>query len=75
MNIHIMLNPERDGYKACPHCHGYGSSLKESHPTCSRCGGSGLIHHPSTLSAQATLSSTDTNTRLTALFPGEPDEA
>ena len=26
----------------CPHCNGYGSSLKEESDRCSRCGGSGV---------------------------------
>jgi len=43
MNMKIMLNPDKYGYALCPNCHGYGSSLKESSPTCTTCGGSGLI--------------------------------
>lgn len=31
------------GMKWCPHCNGYGSSLKEPGGRCSRCGGSGLV--------------------------------
>jgi DnaJ-class molecular chaperone len=27
----------------CPHCNGYGSSLKESADRCSQCGGSGVV--------------------------------
>jgi hypothetical protein len=26
--LEIMLNPEKFGYMECPHCNGYGSSLK-----------------------------------------------
>ena len=32
-----------EGTKWCPHCNGYGSSLRESGDRCSRCGGSGLV--------------------------------
>ena len=41
----IMLNPEKYGYKQCPHCNGYGSSLKDQEGVdrCSRCGGTGLV--------------------------------
>ena len=41
----IMLDPEKYGYKQCPHCNGYGSSLKdpEGVDTCTMCHGSGLI--------------------------------
>jgi DnaJ-class molecular chaperone len=44
--IGLMLDPEKYGYTQCPHCNGYGSSLKESAPTCTLCGGSGLIKKP-----------------------------
>jgi len=30
------------GYEVCPHCDGYGSSLKEVQDKCSHCGGTGL---------------------------------
>lgn len=30
-------------YIECPHCNGYGSSLKESSARCTQCNGSGLI--------------------------------
>ena len=73
MNIHIMLNPERDGYKACPIAMGMDQPQGIA-PHLFRCGGSGLIHHPSTLSAQAT-SPPPTRTPVLPLFPGEPDEA
>ena len=41
----IMLNPEKYGYKQCPHCNGYGSSLKDPEGVnrCSWCGGTGLM--------------------------------
>ena len=44
-NFEIMLDPEKFGYMQCPHCHGYGSSLKDPEGVniCTRCGGSGLI--------------------------------
>jgi DNA-directed RNA polymerase subunit RPC12/RpoP len=40
-----MLNPEKSGYIQCPHCNGYGSSLKDPEGVniCTRCGGAGLI--------------------------------
>jgi DnaJ-class molecular chaperone len=43
MNIEIMMNPEKHGFEQCDNCNGYGSSLKESSPKCSKCGGSGLV--------------------------------
>ena len=44
-NFEIMLDPEKFGYIQCPHCSGYGSSLKDPEGVniCKRCGGSGLI--------------------------------
>lgn len=43
-----MMDPEKYGLVECPHCHGYGSSLKdpEGVNTCTRCGGSGLVKKP-----------------------------
>jgi DnaJ-class molecular chaperone len=43
--IEMMLNPEKYGLKECPHCNGYGSSLKdpEGVDRCSVCGGNGLV--------------------------------
>lgn len=45
MDVDIMFDPERYGYQVCPHCNGYGSSLKD--PTgvdkCSLCSGLGLV--------------------------------
>jgi DnaJ-class molecular chaperone len=32
-----------EGMKWCPHCNGYGSSLKEGSARCTHCGGSGLV--------------------------------
>jgi DnaJ-class molecular chaperone len=32
-----------EGMKWCPHCNGYGSSLKEGSGRCTHCGGSGLV--------------------------------
>ncbi|MDO8208972.1 hypothetical protein [Conexibacter sp. CPCC 206217] len=37
-----------DGMQVCPHCNGYGSSLKEGGDRCSQCGGSGVVPIPST---------------------------
>ena len=39
----IMMDPEAHGYKVCGHCNGYGSSLQESSPSCSKCGGCGVV--------------------------------
>jgi DnaJ-class molecular chaperone len=41
----IMVDPEKYGYKQCPHCNGYGSSLKdpEGVDTCTVCHGWGLV--------------------------------
>ena len=41
----IMLDPFKHGYKWCPHCNGYGSSLKDSEGTntCTKCHGTGLV--------------------------------
>ena len=43
ITIEQMLNPEKYGLVQCDHCNGYGSSLKESNDTCTKCGGSGLV--------------------------------
>jgi len=43
LDMNIMMNPEKYGYKMCSHCNGYGSSLKESSDRCTKCGGSGLV--------------------------------
>jgi DnaJ-class molecular chaperone len=32
-----------EGMRWCPHCNGYGSSLKEDAERCTHCGGSGLV--------------------------------
>jgi DnaJ-class molecular chaperone len=44
-NFEIMLNAEKFRYMHCPHCNGYGSSLKDPEGVniCLTCGGSGLI--------------------------------
>ena len=38
-------NPEKYGLEMCPHCNGYGSSLKDPDGVdrCTRCEGSGLL--------------------------------
>jgi len=41
--VAIMLNPHKYGYTQCSHCNGYGSSLREAAPKCTRCGGFGLV--------------------------------
>lgn len=40
-----ISNPEAHGLEMCPHCNGYGSSLKdpEGVDRCTKCGGSGLM--------------------------------
>ena len=38
-----IAHPEKHGLVECPHCAGYGSSLKEPDPKCTACGGSGLM--------------------------------
>ncbi len=43
MDLEILLYPEKYGYEECTHCNGYGSSLKEDTPVCSKCQGNGLI--------------------------------
>ena len=39
----FMTNLERFGVEVCPHCNGYGSSLKEEAETCTQCNGLGLV--------------------------------
>jgi len=43
--MEIMMNPKKYGYEQCPHCNGYGSSLKDKPEQikCSVCGGLGLV--------------------------------
>ena len=43
----------------CPHCNGYGSSLKEECETCSKCGGDGLIYKPNLISVKKMELSTE----------------
>ncbi len=43
ITVAMMLDPAKHGLEECKHCNGYGSSLKESARTCSRCDGSGLV--------------------------------
>ena len=45
MEFKIMLDPEKYGYKECPHCNGYGSSFQDPNDVdrCSKCGGDGLV--------------------------------
>jgi DnaJ-class molecular chaperone len=38
-----IANPEKYGLEECPHCNGYGSSLKEKAVRCTKCKGSGLM--------------------------------
>jgi DnaJ-class molecular chaperone len=44
-NFEIMMNPDKYGYEQCPHCNGYGSSLKDPVGVnqCTRCNGIGLV--------------------------------
>jgi DnaJ-class molecular chaperone len=48
MNFDILMNPEKYGYEMCPHCNGYGSSLKDpvGVNSCTKCGGVGLVKKP-----------------------------
>jgi DnaJ-class molecular chaperone len=32
-----------EGYTWCPHCCGYGSSLKDANDRCAKCNGTGLV--------------------------------
>lgn len=42
-----------EGMRWCPHCNGYGSSLKESSGRCTHCAGTGLVvDEPTALSAE-----------------------
>jgi DnaJ-class molecular chaperone len=41
--IDEMLDPEKYGKTTCPHCNGYGSSLKEQEAKCTFCFGTGLV--------------------------------
>jgi DnaJ-class molecular chaperone len=38
-----ILHPEKHGLEECPHCSGFGSSLKEAADRCTQCGGSGVV--------------------------------
>ena len=38
----IGTNLKANGYEYCNHCNGYGSSLKETEVTCTKCKGTGL---------------------------------
>jgi len=41
----VIMDPAKYGYTVCPHCNGYGSSLKDPRAVnvCTMCDGSGLI--------------------------------
>jgi len=43
VSVEMMMNPKKYGLVECPNCNGYGSSMKESSPRCTVCGGSGLV--------------------------------
>ena len=45
MDVDILFDPQRYGYEVCPHCNGYGSSLKDpvGVDKCCLCGGLGLV--------------------------------
>jgi DnaJ-class molecular chaperone len=45
MDFDIIANPEKHGYKECPHCHGYGSSFKDPVDVniCTECDGNGVV--------------------------------
>ena len=43
-DINKYLYPEKYGKTQCPHCNGYGSSLKDDHNgICNYCNGTGLV--------------------------------
>ena len=42
-DMDVMLDPQKYGYDQCPHCNGYGSSLKETADRCTVCDGTGLV--------------------------------
>ena len=42
-DMDVMMNPQKYGYDECPHCNGYGSSLKDDAPRCCICDGTGLV--------------------------------
>ena len=45
LSLEVMMNPEKHGYKECPHCNGWGSSLKDpiGVDKCTVCHGKGLV--------------------------------
>lgn len=43
MDMSTWENPGKHGLVECPHCNGYGSSLKEESERCTFCGGEGLV--------------------------------
>lgn len=45
VTMDMMLDPDKYGLVECPHCNGYGSSLKDpiGVDVCTKCGGSGLV--------------------------------
>jgi len=45
VTMEMFMYPEKYGMEQCPHCNGYGSSLKDPIDVniCTKCGGSGLI--------------------------------
>jgi len=49
-----IANPEKYGLAECPHCNGYGSSLKEKNVRCTQCNGSGLVKKETALKYKET---------------------
>ncbi len=45
ITMDMLLDPNKYGLRECPHCNGYGSSLKdpEGVNVCTKCEGYGLI--------------------------------
>jgi DnaJ-class molecular chaperone len=41
--VDVSLNLKKYSLMECPHCSGYGSSLKEAADRCTQCGGTGLV--------------------------------
>ena len=45
MDIKILMDPKKYGYKVCEHCNGYGSSFDDPYDVdrCSKCNGHGIV--------------------------------
>jgi len=54
-----IANPQKYGLEQCPHCNGYGSSLKEKDDRCTKCGGSGMMTKEEAANYKQTNGGTD----------------